>query len=83
MCLSIPAKIISIDGEMAKVSIGGTIIDASVSLIDKPAVGEFVLLHTGFAIERISEEEAAENMKYLNELAEFGKTLEEGGDEVR
>lgn len=71
MCLSIPAKIISIDGEMSKVSIGGTIIDASLSLLEDPKVGEYVLLHTGFAIEKISEEEAAETMRYLNELAAF------------
>jgi hydrogenase expression/formation protein HypC len=71
MCLSIPAKIVSIEGEMAKVSIGGAIIDASLSLIEDAKIGEFVLLHTGFAIEKISEEEAAETMRYLHELAAF------------
>jgi hydrogenase expression/formation protein HypC len=76
MCLSIPAEIISLEGTMAKVSIGGAIADASVQLIDNPKVGDFVLLHTGFAIERISPEEAAENMRYLKELDEAGNDME-------
>lgn len=75
MCLSIPAEIISIDGQMAKVSIGGTITDASLQLIEDPRPGDFVLLHTGFAIEKISPEEAAETMRYLRELGEAGNEL--------
>jgi hydrogenase expression/formation protein HypC len=75
MCLSIPAEIISLEGDMAKVSIGGAITDASVQLIENPKVGDFVLLHTGFAIERISPEEAEENMRYLKELGEMGSSM--------
>jgi len=70
MCLSIPAQILSIEGSMAKVSVNGAITDASLQLIENPAVGEYVLLHTGFALEKISAEEAAENMRYLKELDE-------------
>lgn len=72
MCLSIPAQILSIEGKMGKVSVNGAITEASLELIEDPAVGEFVLLHTGFALEKISEEEAAENMRYLKELEESG-----------
>lgn len=68
MCLSIPARILSIEGDMAKVSVNGAITEASLQLISDPQVGEYVLLHTGFALEKISEEEAEENMKYLKEL---------------
>ncbi len=68
MCLSIPARILSIEGDMAKVSVNGAIAEASLQLISDPQVGEYVLLHTGFALEKISEEEAEENMKYLKEL---------------
>jgi hydrogenase expression/formation protein HypC len=68
MCLSIPAEIISIDGSMAKVSIGGTIVNASLQLLENPKVGEFVLLHSGFALERVSAEEAAETMRLLKEM---------------
>lgn len=74
MCLSIPAEILSIDGEMAKVSVNGAIIDASLQLLDNPKVGDFILLHTGFALEIISPEEAEENMRLLRELDELGKS---------
>lgn len=77
MCLSIPAEIISMDGEMAKVSIGGTIINASLQLLENPKIGEFVLLHSGFAIERLSKEEADETMRLLRELGAAGDEEEE------
>ena len=73
MCLAIPAEILSMDGEMAKVSIGGTIVNACLQLIDNPKVGEFVLLHSGFAIEKLSKEEAEETIKLLRELGEAGE----------
>ncbi|MDD5571077.1 MAG: HypC/HybG/HupF family hydrogenase formation chaperone [Bacteroidales bacterium] len=71
MCLSIPAKIQSIEGDMAKVSIGGTIVNASLQLLDNPKIGEYVLLHSGFAISKLSEEEAAETIRLLRELGEI------------
>ena len=71
MCLSIPAEIISIDGDMAKVSIGGTIVNACLQLLENPKVGEYILLHSGFAIERLSKEEADETLKLFKELEDF------------
>ena len=70
MCLSIPAEIISIEGGLAKVSIGGTIVTAGLQLIEKSDVGDYVLVHSGFAIEKISKEEAAEQILRLKELGE-------------
>ena len=71
MCLSIPARIIEINGEMAKVSIGQTTVNASLQLMEDISVGDYVLLHTGFAIEKISEEEAMENLRLIKELQIF------------
>jgi hydrogenase expression/formation protein HypC len=68
MCLSIPAKVIDIDGDMAKVSIGGTILKAGLQMVENVVIGDYVLLHTGFAIQKISEEEALETLKILQEL---------------
>ena len=68
MCLSIPAKIIEINGEMAKVLVGEATVNASLQLLDDAKVGDYILLHTGFAIEKISEEEAMENLRFINEL---------------
>ncbi len=75
MCLSIPAKIIQINGKNAKVSIGGTLYDASLELLENPKVGDFVLLHTGFAIQIISESDANETMKLLQEFAEVDQKI--------
>jgi hydrogenase expression/formation protein HypC len=68
MCLSIPAKILSIDGSMAEVSAGGAIFKAGLHMIENAAVGEYVLLHAGFAIQKINEKEAAETLKLLDEI---------------
>jgi len=68
MCLSVPAQIISIDGEIAEVSIGGTIFKAGIQMIENPAIGEYVLLHAGFAIQRISEGEANITLNIISEM---------------
>ncbi|MDD3877185.1 MAG: HypC/HybG/HupF family hydrogenase formation chaperone [Bacteroidales bacterium] len=68
MCLSIPAKVISIDGDKAVVSVGGTKYEASLQLLDDVKVDDYILLHTGFAIQKISEEEALETLKTFEEF---------------
>jgi hydrogenase expression/formation protein HypC len=68
MCLSVPAKVLSVDGESAKVSIGGSIINISIQLIDNVEVGDYVLVHTGFALEKINEKEALTTLKMVNAL---------------
>jgi hydrogenase expression/formation protein HypC len=68
MCLSIPARIISIEGNMAEVSCGGTIFKAGLQMIDKPKPGDYILLHAGFAIQKISDDEASETLRLLNEM---------------
>lgn len=68
MCLSIPAQIVSIDGSMAEVSAGGTIFKAGLQMVENVAVGDYILLHAGFAIQKISEEDAAETLKLLKEM---------------
>jgi hydrogenase expression/formation protein HypC len=68
MCLSIPAKVVDIEGDMAEVSIGGTILKAGLQMVENVKIGDYVLLHTGFAIQKIDEEEAMETLKILQEL---------------
>jgi hydrogenase expression/formation protein HypC len=77
MCLSIPAKIKSIDGEMAVVSVGGVEYNASLQLIDDACVGEYVLLHTGFALQKISEKDAMETLKIFKEFEELNVQMDE------
>lgn len=68
MCLSVPARIVSIDGLMAEVSAGGAIFKAGLHLIENAEVGDYILLHAGFAIQKISEDEASETIKLFEEM---------------
>jgi hydrogenase expression/formation protein HypC len=77
MCLSIPGKVISINNDMATVSVGGTEYEASLQLLDDVTTNDYVLIHTGFAIQKISEEEALETLKLFKELGEIENSTEE------
>ncbi len=77
MCLSIPAKVESIDGNNAVVSVGGAQYNASLQMIDDVNIGDYILLHTGFAIQKLSKEDAAETLKIFKELEEFNRQLDE------
>jgi len=70
MCLSVPAQIIAIDGLMADVSVGGTIFRAGIHMVEDARVGDYILLHAGFAIQKISEKEALETIEILREMNE-------------
>ena len=69
MCLAIPALVKSIDGSLAEVEVGGVSRQASLRLTPEARVGDYVLLHTGYAISIVDEEEAQETLKLLNEIA--------------
>jgi hydrogenase expression/formation protein HypC len=72
MCLAIPALIKSIDGQQAVGDIEGVTRDISLQLTPEAKVGDYVLLHTGYAIGVIDAAEAEETLKLLRELAEAG-----------
>lgn len=68
MCLAIPAKVMSKNGTVAKVDFGeGTTRDVDVSLVDVQ-IGQYVIVHAGFAIEVMDEEEAEETLQLWREL---------------
>ncbi|MCF8217662.1 MAG: HypC/HybG/HupF family hydrogenase formation chaperone [Bacteroidales bacterium] len=68
MCLSIPARIEKINGPKAHVSVGGNRYQADISLISEAAVGDYVLLHAGFGIQKISEQHALETLELIDEM---------------
>ena len=70
MCLAIPALIKSIEDQQAEVDIEGVTRQISLQLTPEAKVGDFVLLHTGYAISIIDETEAEETLKLLRELSE-------------
>ena len=68
MCLAIPAKVISVDGKSAKVTIEDVEYTASLLLLDDVKQGDYIMLHAGFAIEKVDPDEAAETLRLLNEI---------------
>ncbi|MEA4901111.1 HypC/HybG/HupF family hydrogenase formation chaperone [Desulfitobacterium sp.] len=70
MCLAIPAKVISMDGSIAKVDMMGNERIVSIDLVPEVQIGEFVLIHAGFAIEIIDDEIAQETEKLWLEVAD-------------
>ncbi|TSA34735.1 MAG: HypC/HybG/HupF family hydrogenase formation chaperone [Porphyromonadaceae bacterium] len=68
MCLSIPAEVLSTNSNMAIVQIGGLMIQASLDLVEDICVGDYVLIHTGFIIQKISTEEAEETKRLIREI---------------
>ena len=70
MCLAVPVRIVSVDGMNAKVEIGGVQRDVSIMLTPEAKEGDYVLLHTGYAISVVDEAEAAETLKLFDQIAE-------------
>jgi len=73
MCLAVPVKITSIEGDQADVDIGGVSRRVSIALTPEAEVGNYVLLHTGYAINVLNEEEAQETLNLLERLVEAGE----------
>ena len=65
MCLGIPGKVIEINGFNAKADVAGTRRDVSLKLLDNVAVGDFVIVHAGFAIEKIDAQRALETLALM------------------
>ncbi len=70
MCLAIPAEVIHIENEMATVKVGDALRKASLALLpDGAELGDYVIVHAGFALHRIDPEEAKESLRLLREIA--------------
>lgn len=68
MCLAVPAKIVELDGENAVIEIEGVRRSAIVSFITDPQIGDYVLVHAGFALHKWSEEDVREYNAIMNEM---------------
>ena len=70
MCLAIPAKVLEVNGDVAKVDFGqGVALEVNVRLVDAK-VGEYVLVHAGYAIEKLDQKAAQESLQAWRELLE-------------
>ena len=72
MCLAAPAKVTGIEGDMATIEIGGVARSASLMLVSEVVVGDYVIVHAGFAIHRVDPEEAEETLRLFKQLLAEG-----------
>lgn len=69
MCLALPAKVIDIgDNDMGVVDLGGVRKEVSLALIDDVAIGDYVILHVGYALTKLDPDEAAKTLALFAEL---------------
>jgi len=71
MCLAVPAKIITLEGESAVVELNGVQQQANVALITNPLPGDYVLLHAGFAIQKWAEKDVAEWRNVIKDMDDY------------
>jgi len=77
MCLAVPGKILSIQGEdfarTARVSFGGIVKDVSLAYVPEAREGEYVIVHVGFALSVVDEAEALQTFEYLKQMGELAE----------
>lgn len=73
MCLAIPARVIEINEGVGLVELAGVVREASFMLLPDVQVGDYVLLHAGYALQKMDEVEAEETIRLLSEIAEAGR----------
>ncbi len=78
MCLAIPGKVVSISGEdpltrMGKIDFSGVLKQASLAYVPEVNVGDYVIVHVGFALSKVDEAEAQKIFEYLKEMDELGE----------
>jgi hydrogenase expression/formation protein HypC len=78
MCLAVPGKIISISENTpimrtGRVSFGGVVKEVSLAYVPEAAVGDYVIVHVGFALSKVDEDEAQRVFEYLEQMGELGE----------
>lgn len=71
MCLAIPSRITNIENNMATIDVDGVQREASLLLLEDADVGDYVIVHAGFAIQKIDEQAAMETLRLLKEAVDF------------
>ena len=68
MCLAIPSRIIQIEDKLAKVDVDGVVREASLMLLDDVNIGDYVIVHAGFAISKVDEEAALQTLEDMRTI---------------
>jgi hydrogenase expression/formation protein HypC len=76
MCLAIPGQVLSVEGDdpltrMARVSFGGVVKEVSLAYVPEATVGDYVIVHVGFALSKVDEQEAQQIFSYLRQMDEL------------
>lgn len=84
MCLAVPGKILSIEGQdfarTARVSFGGIVKEVSLAYVPEAHIGDYAIVHVGFAISLLDEQEAIQTFEYLKQMGDLAE-LEPAPDE--
>jgi len=81
MCLAIPGKVLSISGDdpltrMGRIDFSGVVKQASLAYVPEVKIGDYVIVHVGFALSKVDEEEAEKVFEYLKQIGELGELKE-------
>ena len=76
MCLAIPARLFQVEGERGLVELAGVVREVSLMLLPEARVGDYLLIHAGYALQRLDEADAQETLRLLKEMVQAGE--EEG-----
>ena len=80
MCLAIPGKVVEIvdeENQIAKVEVGGVRRNVNIGMLDNVQIGDYVLIHVGFAMSKIDEKQAEETLRLLQELGAYTDEVEQ------
>jgi hydrogenase expression/formation protein HypC len=82
MCLAIPGKVLSINGDdsltrMGRIDFSGVVKQASLAYVPEVKIGDYVIVHVGFALSCVDEDEARKVFEYLEQIGELGELKEE------
>ncbi len=78
MCLAIPGKIVEMvdnENQIAKVDVGGVRRNVNIGMLDDVVIGDYVLIHVGFAMSKVDEKEAEETLRLLQDLGSYEEEM--------
>lgn len=82
MCLAVPSKIIQINDMIAKVDVDGVIRETSIMLLDDAKIGDYVIVHAGFAISKVDEEAALQTLEDMRNILANETELNRESDHI-
>jgi hydrogenase expression/formation protein HypC len=87
MCLAVPGQVLSVEGEDAltrsgRVSFGGVVKEVNLAYVPEAGVGDYVVVHVGFALTKVDEAEARQVFEYLRQMDELSE-LNDANEELR